>query len=299
MSPENDEPPLINLSAWIAEAASDVAKHNQRQITTIILNAVAMVDFFHGNLVLKGGTLLAIAHGSQRQTSDLDFSARADPGEFAATFTDVMNRGLDRARAHLGYVQWRCRVQGKLKLRPRNFSSDRFPAIETRIGYARAGSADEKHLLAHNCTNVIDVEVSFRESIIETEEVRLLAGSNLLEVYSVNEVIAEKFRAYLQQGIRNRRRRQDIYDIAFLLEQHGEEGMDRTLILRALHEKCAFRNVPVDPARINDPDLIDRAKSEWHSMELELGELPAFEVCFAAARQFYLSLPWDRLQEGS
>jgi hypothetical protein len=293
MSDNNIKSTPIDLNDWIEEISADRAKHQQRQITVIILNAVALVEAFRGCLVLKGGMLLAIAHGSQRQTSDLDFSARADPEAFAARFVEEMNRGLDRARAQLGYAQWRCRVQGKIKLQPRGFATANFPAIAARISYARAGSIDEKHLLTDQCTNVIDIEISFHEPIIETEELRLLAGNAEIEVYSVNEVIAEKFRAFLQQGIRNRRRRQDIYDIAFLVDQHGNDGIDRSLILHALREKCAARDVPLDPTRIDDTDLIARARSEWHTMEFELGELPPFEDCYASARALFLSLPWN------
>jgi predicted nucleotidyltransferase component of viral defense system len=291
MSDRSHEPHSVDLGAWIDEVAADPAKHSQRQITTIILNAVALVDNFRSSLVLKGGALLAIAHGSQRQTSDLDFTARADPDEFAGAFIEQMNRGLERARARLGYVQWLCRVQGKLKLQPRNFAANNFPAIGTRIAYARSGSRDEKSLYAGTCTHVIDVEISFREPIIETEEVTLLASNATIEVYSINEVIAEKLRAYLQQEIRNRRRRQDIYDIAYLLERDGD-SIDRAVVLNALREKCFSRSVPVDRARLDDPALIERAKSEWKTIGLEVGELPPFEQCFATVRTFYCALPW-------
>lgn len=293
MSDEIAEPSPIDLHAWIDEVSVDPVRRNQRQITAIILNATALVNSFRGNLVLKGGMLLAIAHGSRRQTSDIDFSARGDPEAFAEKFVEEMNRGLDRARARLGYVQWRCRVQGKIKLRPKSFAFATGPAVEARIGYARVGSPDEKHLLNDQCTNVIDIEISFREPIIETEELHLLAGNTEIEVYSVNELIAEKFRAFFQQKARNRQRRQDIYDIAFLIDRYGKEEIDRTLLLHALREKCAARGVPLDPSRIDDLDLIARARSQWHTMEVEIGELPSFEDCHAAARALFLSLPWD------
>jgi predicted nucleotidyltransferase component of viral defense system len=298
MSESPSEPTAIDLKTWIDQAVNDPTKHHQRQITAIILNAISLVDSFRGNLVLKGGTLLAIAHGSQRQTSDIDFTARADPEAFAVNFIDVMNRGLDRARARLGYTQWRCRIQGKLNLQPRNFSADSFPAIETKIAYALAGSRDERHLDAGTCTHVLEMEITFREPMIETEEITLLASNATIEVYSINEVIAEKFRAYLQQTIRRRRRRQDIYDIAYLIRHEGED-IDHSLVHQALLEKCAARNVPVDPGRLDDPDLMARAKAEWNTMTLEVGELPPFEECFAVVRELYHSLPWDTALESS
>src|SRR5450756_595000 len=187
MPESKPEPPPIDFRAWIEAANTDQTKRSQRQVTAIILNAIALVDSFRGSLVFKGGALLAIAHGSQRQTSDLDFSARADPEMFAATFIEEMNRGLDRSRAQLGYTQWRCRVQGKLRLQPKNFSADNFPAVEANIAYARVGSRDEGHLGAGTCTHVIEVEFSFREPILETENLHLIASDSRIEVYSVNE----------------------------------------------------------------------------------------------------------------
>jgi len=295
MSDTFQEPALLDFRPWIDQAVSDPYLRDQRQVMAIILNAVALVPSFRGRLVFKGGALLAVAHDSPRLTRDLDFTARADdPEEFAAGFAAEMDRGLDRARARLGYAQWRCRVQGKLKRQPRNFAADRFPALRARIGYARTGSKDEAQLTAGNCTNVIDVEISFREPVIETEELQLVASNGLIEAYSLNEVIAEKLRAYLQQGIRNRRRRQDIYDVAYLIRHHADEGgIDRVTVLRALLEKCAARNVPVGRVLIDDPELVERARSEWTTMALEIGSLPLFEECFAAVRGFYLSLPWD------
>ena len=295
MSDVTHEPASLDLRAWIDQAAGDRRLRDQRQVVAVILNAVALVTSFRDRLVFKGGALLAVAHGSLRLTSDLDFTARdADPEEFAARFIAEMDRGLDRARARLGYVQWRCRVQGKLKLQPRNFAEDRFPALRARIGYAAAGTRDEAQLAAGNCTNVIDVEISFREPVIETQELQLVAANEMIEAYSLNEMIAEKLRAYLQQGIRNRRRRQDIYDVAYLVRRHTEdEEIDRATVLRALLEKCAARDVPVGRGLIDNPELIERARSEWATMGLELGSLPPFEECFNLVREFYLSLPWE------
>jgi len=291
------EPPIINLVDWIAEAGSDRIKRAQREVTAIILNAVASEEDLRANLVLKGGTLLAVAHGSSRQTTDIDFTSKADPEEFAAAFPERMNRALDRARARLGYVNWRCRVQGKLDRQPRNFAADSFPSVAARIAYARAGTPSEKRLDAGHCSDIIEMEISFREPLVETQEVKLLAGNTRLEVYSVNEVLAEKFRAYLQQGIRNRRRRQDIYDIAFLIQQHGDAEIDREKVMTSLREKCAARSVPLGIDLIDDPDLIERARSQWETMALEVGTLPSFKECFDVARSFYRSLPWPKADQ--
>jgi len=294
MSDQVHEPSLIDLKSWVAEAANDRIRRAQREVTEIILNAVALEKSLQANLVLKGGTLLAVVHGSARQTSDIDFTSKADPEEFIENLADRMDVALDRARARLGHVHLRCRVQGKLRLQPRNFAADSFPSVAMNIAYARAGSSSEKRLEAGQCTDIIPVEISFREPMIEVQEVTLVAANARLEVYSLNEVLAEKFRAYLQQGVRNRRRRQDIYDVAFLIGHHGEAEIDRKKVMQALREKCESRSVPLGLDLIDNPDLIDRAKSEWQTMALEVGFLPPFEECFGVARDFYRSLPWQQ-----
>ncbi len=171
MSDAASEPPLLDLISWVEEVAANPTSYTQRQITAIILNAVAMVEAFRGNLVLKGGTLLAVAHGNQRQTIDLDFTARGEPEAFADSFAAEMNQGLARAIARLGYAKWRCRVQGvpKRKPRPETFAAADGPALEAKIAYARVGSRDIAHLEAGTCTHVIPIEVSFREPLIDTD----------------------------------------------------------------------------------------------------------------------------------
>lgn len=294
MSDPSRHPPPIDFESWINQDHIDRFVRDQRQVISIIINAIGIMPKFKEQLVFKGGALLAIAHGSPRLTSDLDFTAQTEnPDEFAEIFVDEMNKGLERARTRLGYVQWRCRVQGRLKLQPRNFSENRFPALGARIAYARIGSKDEQHLNAGNCANVIDVEVSFREPVIETEEIQLIASNGVIRAYSINEVIAEKLRAFLQQEIRNRRRRQDIFDIAYILDRRGDNGIDGATVLRALLEKCASRDVPVNRGMIDNQALIDRAKSEWDTMALEVNDLPSFEDCFGTVREFYLNLPWE------
>ena len=41
------------------------------------------------------------------------------------------------------------------------------------------------------------------------------------------------------------------------------------------------------------PEVRERAAREWNTMGLELGEVPPFDECYAAARAFYRELPWD------
>ena len=69
----------LDISAWVRKARANPILYRQRQMTDILLNAVALTPGFCDGLFLKGGILMALAYGSPRTTSDIDFSALGDP----------------------------------------------------------------------------------------------------------------------------------------------------------------------------------------------------------------------------
>ena len=77
------------------------------------------------------------------------------------------------------------------------------------------------------------VECSFNE-VINNIEVLEISPGRALNAYTLSDVIAEKFRALIQQPIRNRYRRQDVYDIYMLLQVHGEpDDNQKAVVLEA------------------------------------------------------------------
>jgi 5,10-methylene-tetrahydrofolate dehydrogenase/methenyl tetrahydrofolate cyclohydrolase len=64
----------INISKWVAKSKDNPDKYALRQVTEILINAIGQTKFLKGNMFLKGGTLMALAHESQRMTGDVDFS---------------------------------------------------------------------------------------------------------------------------------------------------------------------------------------------------------------------------------
>ncbi|MCY4259405.1 MAG: nucleotidyl transferase AbiEii/AbiGii toxin family protein [Rhodobacteraceae bacterium] len=107
-------------------------------------------------------------------------------------------------------------------------------------------------------------------------------------------MIAEKIRALLQQAVRSRRgRRQDVYDIHFLLDRFGFGDEERADILNSLLKKCYPRLQPSpDIDSIDDTIIKEKAQAEWDDIRLETGTLPDFEACFGKVREFYRKLPW-------
>lgn len=88
-------------------------------------------------------------------------------------------------------------------------------------------------------------------------------------------------------------RRLDVYDIAFLLREHGElDHGARSEVHRTLLEKCRTRNITPTRASIADPEVVERARRDWNTIKLEVAELPTFEECYTIVRSFYEGLSW-------
>lgn len=299
--PDLDGPPggrSLDLGRWIDLAGPDRVNRRRRQVAEITLHAIALERRLGQSLVLKGGSLLAIAYGSPRFTADLDFTAR----EFSANAPELLRALLDpalvRATAALGYAGLRCRVQAvKLKPRPDTFTGADAPALKVTIGSASGKASEARSLDAGMAADVLELDISYREPLVSIEEIPLLgrvevaAAPRKLLVYSVVEIVAEKLRAYLQQTERDRGRRQDVYDLAYLIQEHGAD-LDRADVLAALRTKAHARGIEPDPGMIDDPDRIGRAKRNWGTLKAEVGQIPEFEACFAVVQKFYLSLPW-------
>lgn len=137
----------------------------------------------------------------------------------------------------------------------------------------------------------IDVDISFNEPLSQMQVMELTGGAELL-AYSLSELMAEKFRAMLQQKVRNRNRRQDVYDLNRLIEGNEFSDRVRAAILEAFLEKCRMRKIEPDAHSLEDPEIRKRSETEWDTMELEIGALPDFEDCYGRVSAFYRALPW-------
>lgn len=60
-----------------------------------------------------------------------------------------------------------------------------------------------------------------------------------------------------------------------------------------LLEKSHARDIYPEIHSLEQEEIVNRAKSEWETLGLELDELPDFDECFKKVNAFYKSLPWD------
>ncbi len=169
------------------------------------------------------------------------------------------------------------------------------PALKITIAHARIGTNEVKRLEAGQATGVLQVDLSFKEPIFNAGEAQLEKPAVNIRTYALEEVVAEKFRALLQQPERNRERRQDVFDLAWLARMTADtlSDQERQNILGALIQKSAARGINPTAASMDDPEVARRAATRWNTLSTELPSgLPPFNETFEIARAFYRSLPW-------
>lgn len=285
---------VVDVAGWVERARADPHAYLERAATEIVMTAIGMTPELNDRVFLKGGVLMGIAYGSTRQTADLDYTATMDPEpETGERIRAAIDSKLPIAAASLGYPDIAAKVQ-KVKYRPRpsSFAGFHAPAIEMTVAYARREDPVYVRYLKGQCPTVIDLEISFREPVFARTRLILGTSGTTIGAYATHELVAEKLRAFLQQEIRNRSRRQDIYDLAHLIGRFTFDVSERAMLLDLLRKKCAVREIVPNIDSLDDPKLITRARSEWDSMKLETGDLPDFDACHATVRAFYRSLPW-------
>lgn len=237
---------------------------------------------------------MGIVYDSPRQTADIDYSTILEPNpEIAEHLTSALNDAFPAMAARMGYPDIICKVQ-TIKLMPResNFTNANAPGFKITVGYAKRGGTQEKRLDERNAAKVLHADVSFKEPVGGIQIVRFGQNGPTITAYSLKDIIAEKYRAFLQQEKRNRVRRQDIYDLHLLLGKFSFDNDEKQDILDLMIKKCNARDINPNQDSLQNDENIRRAKSEWKTMEVEMGDLPDFDQCFAVANDFYRSLPW-------
>lgn len=283
---------LMDIPAWVRDSPAGEAEF--RRAVHCILEAVAGDERLRELLCMKGGILMALHYASPRFTTDIDFSTpQAFDPDVEGEVIDRLRAGLADAPEKLGY-DIDCRMQG-YDVQPNR--SRTFVNINIRVGYAGKGTPQHKRLMAGMAPNIISIDYSFKETIPQVEVVEI-GDDDTLRVYALTTLVAEKFRSLLQQPIRNRNRRQDVYDLNFLMNERPSllEVSAREAVLADLVVKCADRDIVPTPASFEDPQIREMAKAEYNTLAAELpaGQLPPFDDIFQRVSEYYRSLPWPQ-----
>ncbi|WP_417844631.1 nucleotidyl transferase AbiEii/AbiGii toxin family protein [Thalassospira sp.] len=287
---------IVDIAEWVDRVSADPVAHLERQATEVLLTALGKTPSIGDRVYLKGGILMGVVYRSIRSTSDIDFTTDLIPDvSLPALIRKELNDAFPRATADIGYPDLLFNVQTlKVRPSPAGLLSAMFPALEIKVGYALRGTPQEKRFLAGKSVDVLSVDISFNEPIGAIQLVRLSGDTNAsIHAYSLNDIISEKIRALLQQIKRNRNRRQDVYDLNLLISRFEFSDQEKAELLNVLLVKCHAREITPDQLALENPEIAERARAEWRSLALEIGELPDFDNCFATINRFYKSLPWD------
>ena len=207
-----------------------------------ILAGVSQVPALGDTLVFKGGTALKKCYfGDYRFSEDLDFSGLDD-----VPTGDEMERLVNKA----------CDVAVRLldEYAPVEIVCERYTEREPHPGGQEAFTIRARlPWQSHPQTRVM-IEVTVDEPVLRSIQRRKVIheyGEPLeaeVQVYSLEEVIAEKLRAILQQADMferrgwSRSRARDYYDLWQVLGTYREQ-MDLTDFRSLVHRKCALRGV--------------------------------------------------------
>ncbi|WP_406905003.1 nucleotidyl transferase AbiEii/AbiGii toxin family protein [Acinetobacter baumannii] len=283
----------LNLTQWVSETEDYV---DIRRAMHIVLTAVSSSSRLSSIMALKGGVLMAIQYANTRFTTDLDFSALSNPQEVdIEALRSELNNSLLAAEVELNTYNLACRVQ-KIKKQPKDFETVDFPSLLITIGYAKKDNVGAmKRLEKGESPHTISIDYSFNEVTGELDEVHL-ENEEVVKVYSFTALMAEKFRSILQQVVRNRSRRQDVYDLHHLITNFAKntEG-EKVQIYNSLIEKSANKKIDeyLRQSALRDPEIRTRSEEGFEDLEHEDVTEVSFEEAYSLVQEYFESLPWE------
>ena len=214
---------------------------------------------YHPDIILKGGTgIKKVYHENYRFSDDLDFSL-THPFKNKDLFNH-MNEAVDKAREEVGinfqinndFDKTRTGFRGKIY----------FNIIQNAAGTPLSIKVD-----ITNYDNEIILLPTKKKKVFHSYSDELNAE---IEVYSLEEIFAEKIRALIQ-----RTRARDLYDVGMLYDL-----INKDKVLQILDEKFDFKGVILDISSLTKRE--DDFSNAWDaSLKHQLKAMANFEIFFS------------------
>ncbi len=278
-------PSFDSLPAWAREHNIALTEARRRFAQYVMLRAIANSRALSDFLVFKGGNALDFMWQPNRSTLDLDFSTArvvVDLGREAESLRTLFTGALNSVGPGFGVL---CRI-ARVEQRPPG-SDKTFVTYLIRVAYALPDQESLRQRMGIDPTygpQLIDIEVSINEPIC-ADEPRDIDGTHPLRISTVEDIVAEKLRALLQQPIRKRARPQDLLDIAVVLRQGPP--LDRALVTDFLLRKAAARTISVSHDAFHHPEIMERARRGYDELK---GTTRVLFVPFEEARALLYGL---------
>jgi predicted nucleotidyltransferase component of viral defense system len=251
---------LAGLDSWRKQAGVTADEARKRLVQFVALESIAADRSLVPLLSFKGGNALRLVYGSPRSTADLDFTADAALPDEEVAIRTALDRAFLQGGRRFG-IKIKCQ---RVNRKPANKQAT-LPTYDVAVGYQLPGDRyyadfDAAH---RQVPTVVKVEISFNDLVCETQRLQLAPDlSAQLQVCTLEDILAEKLRALLQQVIRNRTRPQDAFDIARMVRDN-EANLDLGKIATFLVEKCKARGIAVSRAAFADSEVKSRASYEY------------------------------------
>jgi predicted nucleotidyltransferase component of viral defense system len=275
---------LEDLEAWRRRAQVSLDEARKRFAQFVALESIAAEPGLAEVLAFKGGNALRFIYGSPRGTLDLDFTADASFPDEQEHIRQTLDRAL-RQGGNLFGIKLKCQ---RVERKPAKKQAT-LPTYDIAIGYQLPGDRYFADLESpgRQVATVVKVEISFNDVVCETQRRQLTQRHpGEIRVCSLEDIVAEKLRALLQQVIRNRNRPQDVFDIARTMRDHGE-ALDLVKVAAFLVQKSTARGISVTRTAFSAEEVKTRAAYEYDQVVVDS---PADRIPFEEAWAAVLAL---------
>lgn len=282
----------LDFADWVKRSENSANAAFRQAVHTLML-AISQADSLQSRMIFHGGLLLAVRFHGIRHTKDIDFVTEDRRIQLDEEhFIGSLNQELAIACENLSYGL-DCRIQS-YRVKPPG-ENHNFQSLKIGMGYAYKGASAHQRLMKGESPTVIEIDYSFNEVNQQIDTIQLVDGGKIL-AYSLPDLVGEKYRAMIQQKSRNRRRRQDAFDIYWLLKSgYLEDRALKIIIYRSLLIKAQSRQLVIDKDSLADEEIVERSKSEYSTLADEIdGKLPPFEEVYTTVRNYYETLPWGK-----
>lgn len=289
----------MDITAWI-NSSKDEEDQRFRKAIHLILLAISKDKNLSHTLIIKGGIVMSLVYGGSRYTSDLDASSLETIDVLTPERLEIdLNRYLKAAEIEMGYgLAFNIH---SIKPQPKPYKTATYPAYKVKIGFAHQNNINEmQRLEKKQSPSIIDIDISFNEplTLADTECIELNKNRNIL-CYSLAQIIAEKYRSLLQQPVRKRNRRQDVYDIYHLLVNYTDyfdQAKTKRTVLEKLRRLSKGKNIDeyLNRQGILTEKVKTMALKDFDTLKLEIDlERADPNQMFDKVSQYYQALPWE------
>lgn len=253
----------------------------ENEAIIMVFRAIAISDKLSSEWVLKGGNALKYVFQSPRASVDLDFTEMDNYSGVAEEelqgLLDKLCQELDRCLHEVNqsgtYAD--IRVQSS-EIKPANVELRENPAFEIKIGYSKKADRSSPY------SDVVKLEITLNDIICETTQHEI--DGNRIQSSTLNDIIAEKLRALIQQISRNRYRPGDIFDIWFF-HTHLQHLFDYDKISDYLLRKSVDKidRGQVTKSVLLSDDVKKRAEEGFDNVEERVTgiDFPTFEEAYS------------------